>query len=112
MNSYRKTAITVGILFIIATVIGVLGKIVFLDPILNAPDYLGKLSANENQVILGGLLMFFSAIACASIAIWLYPVLKKHHEALALGSVVFRVVESMLYIRRCGWPAVTAHIES
>jgi len=98
MNSYRKTAITVGILFIIATAINMLGKIAFIDPILNAPDYLGKLFANEKQVILGGLLIFFSAIACASIAIWLYPILKKHHEALALGSVVFRVMESMLYI--------------
>jgi hypothetical protein len=98
MNSYRKTAITVGILFIIATAIGMLGKIAFIDPILKAPDYLGKLFANENQVILGGFFIFFSAIACASIAIWLYPILKKHHDALALGSVVFRVIESMLYI--------------
>ena len=32
MNTYRKTAITVGVLFIIATVIGVLGKVVFLEP--------------------------------------------------------------------------------
>ena len=98
MNTYRKTAIIVGILFIIATAIGMLGKIAFLDPILKAPDYLGKLFAHENQVILGGLLIFFSAIACASIAIWLYPVLKKQHEALALGSVVFRIMESMLYV--------------
>ena len=98
MNTYRKTAITVGVLFIIATVIGVLGKVVFVDPVLDAPDYLIKISANENQVILGGLLMFFSAFASASIAIWLYPILKKHHEALALGSVGFRVVEGMLYI--------------
>jgi hypothetical protein len=98
MNSYRKTAITVGILFIIATAIGMLGKIAFIDPVLNAPDYLGKLAAHENQVILGGLLTFFGAIACACIAIWLYPVLKKHHEALALGSVAFRVMEGMLYI--------------
>jgi hypothetical protein len=98
MNSYRKTAITVGILFIIATAINMLGKIAFIDPILNAPDYLSKISANENQVILGGLLIVFSAFACASIAIWLYPILRKHHEALALGSVGFRVMESMLYI--------------
>jgi hypothetical protein len=98
MNSYRKTAITVGILFIIATAINMLGKIAFLDPILNAPDYLSKIYANENQVILGGLLVVFSAFACAGIAIGLYPVLKKHHEAFALGSVGFRVMESMLYI--------------
>ena len=98
MNTYRKTAITVGVLFIIATAIGMLGKIAFLDPILNAPDYLGKLSAHGNQVILGGLLTVFGAVACACIAIWLYPVLRKHHEALALGSVAFRIVESMLYI--------------
>jgi hypothetical protein len=98
MNTYRKTAISVGVLFIIATVIGVLGNVIFLDPILDAPDYLMKMSANENQVILGGLLVFFSALACAGIAIWLYPILKKHHEAFALGSVGFRVVEGMLYI--------------
>ncbi|MCX7037562.1 MAG: DUF4386 domain-containing protein, partial [Spirochaetes bacterium] len=98
MNTYRKTAISVGVLFIIATVIGVLGNVVFLDPILDAPDYLIQISANENRVILGGLLMFFAALACAGIAIWLYPILKKHHESLALGSVGFRIVEGMLYI--------------
>ena len=98
MNNYRKTALSVGVLFIIATVIGVLGNVIFLEPILDAPDYLVRMAANDNQVILGGLLVFFSAIASASIAIWLYPVLRKHHEALALGSVGFRVVEGMLYI--------------
>jgi hypothetical protein len=98
LNTYRKTAIIVGILFIIATAIGMLGKIALLDPILNAPDYLGRISANENRVIFGGLCIVFSAFACAGIAIGLYPVLKKHHEAFALGSVGLRVMESMLYI--------------
>ena len=98
MNTYRKIAISVGVLFIVATVIGVLGNVVFLNPVLDAPDYLVRMSANENHVILGGLLVFFSALACAGIAIWLYPVLRKHHEAFALGSVAFRIVESMLYI--------------
>jgi hypothetical protein len=97
-GTYRKNAISVGVLFIIATVLNVLGKTKFLDPILDAPDFLIKISANENQVIIGGLLVLLSAFACAGIAIGLYPVLKKHHEALALGSVGFRVMESMLYI--------------
>jgi hypothetical protein len=97
MNTYRKTAISVGVLFIIATVLNVLGKN-FFQPILDAPDYLIKISANENQVIIGGLLVLLSAFASAGIAIGLYPVLKKHHEALALGSVGLRVMEGMLYI--------------
>ena len=96
-GTYRKTAISVGVLFIIATVLNVLGKS-FFQPSLDAPDYLIKISANENQVIIGGLLVLLSAFACAGIAIGLYPVLKKHHEALALGSVGLRVMEGMLYI--------------
>jgi hypothetical protein len=97
MNTYRKNAIIVGALFIIATVLGVLGRS-FYQPILDAPDYLIKISANENQVIIGGLLALLAAFACAGIAIGLYPVLKKHHEALALGSVGLRIMEGMLII--------------
>jgi hypothetical protein len=97
MNSIKKTAISVGVLFIIASVLGVLGRS-FSQPILDAPDYLIKISANENQVIIGGLLSLLAAFASAGIAIGLYPVLKKHHEALALGSVGLRVMEGMLYI--------------
>lgn len=94
----RKTAISVGVLFIVATVLNVLGNRQFLDPLLDAPDYLTKISANENQVIIGGLLILVSVFACAGIAIGLYPVLRKHNEALALASVGFRVMESLLYI--------------
>ena len=54
MNTYRKTAISVGVLFIIATVINVLGNAIFLKPILDATDYLIKISANENHIILLG----------------------------------------------------------
>jgi len=97
MNTYKKNAIIVGVLFIIATVLGVLGRS-FYQPILDAPDYLIKISANENQVIIGGLLALLAAFACAGIAIGLYPVLKKHHEALALGSVGLRIMEGMLII--------------
>jgi len=98
MNSYRNNAIMAGVLFIIATVVGVLGNVRFLIPLLDAPDYLIQISANENQVIIGVLLMLIAAFASASIAICLYPILKKHHQALALGSVGFRVMEGMLYI--------------
>ena len=97
MNTYRKNAIIVGVLFIIATVTNMLGNL-SIKPLLDATDYLVQISANENLMIIALLLVLISAFASASIAIWLYPILKKHHEALALGSVGFRLMEGMLYI--------------
>jgi len=97
MNSNRKTAIIVGVLFITATVAGIL-SVVVLDLILDDPDYLIEVSANENQVIIGALLVFIMAAACAGIAISLYPILKKYNQVLALGSVGFRIIEAVLFI--------------
>jgi len=97
MNYFRKNAIIAGVLFIVATVTNMLGNL-SIRPILDAPDYLIQISANENLIIIASLLVLISAFASASIAIWLYPILKKHHKALALGSVGFRLMEGILYI--------------
>jgi hypothetical protein len=97
MNSYRKTARIVGVLFITAMVTGML-RYFILDPILDAPDYLINVSANENRVIIGSLSFFILAVALAGIAIVIYPILKKHNEALALGYVGARIVEGVLFI--------------
>ena len=98
MNSNRKTAIVVGILFIFATVVNLLSNVAFLKPILDAPDYLGRIFANENQILIGSLIHIIGSFACAGIAIALYPVLRKYNEGLALGSVGFRIAEAMLYV--------------
>jgi len=98
MYSNRKTAIVVGILFIFATVVNLLSNVAFLKPILDAPDYLSRIFASENQILIGSLLHIIASFACAGIAIALYPVLRKYNEGLALGSVGFRVAEAMLYV--------------
>ena len=97
MNSDKMTAKIVGVLFITATVAAILSG-VFLGPILDTPDYLAQVSANENQVIIGALFFFIMAAAGASIAIPMYPILKKHNEALALGSVGFRIIEGVIWM--------------
>jgi len=97
MNTSRKTARIVGVLFITAMVAGGL-RYFLLDPILDAPDYLINVSANENRVIIGALSFFILAVALAGIAIVIYPILKKHNEALALGYVGARIVEGVLFI--------------
>ncbi len=90
----RKTAAVVGLLFIIGTVSGVLGALIG-EPILGAPDYLSKLSANEGQMLIYTLLMFIMGVACAGIGLALYPILKKYNEGLAIGTVGFRVIEGV-----------------
>jgi hypothetical protein len=97
MDSNRKTAIIVGVLFITATVAYSIG-VIFLDPILGGSDYLTKASENENQVVLGAFLVLIDAVAVAGIGILIYPILKKHNEALALGYAGARIVEGVLFI--------------
>jgi len=96
MNRNRKIAIIAGVLFIIATVASLL-SLPFIAPI-KASNYLIDVSANGNQVIIGALFLFIAAAASASIAISLYPILKKYNEGLALGAVGFRIIEGMLGI--------------
>jgi len=98
MNSNRKTAIIVGVLFIIGTVAGVLSAVV-TGPILNDPDYLIKISANETQIILGAIFVLIMGFALAMVPVMLFPIFKKYNEPLALGSVVFRgALEAVTYI--------------
>jgi MFS family permease len=96
MKTNKKAARIVGVLFITATVAGIIGG-VLLGPILDAPDYLAKVSANENQWLIGVLFNFIMAVAVAGIAIPMYPILKKHNEGMALGSVGFRIIEGALF---------------
>jgi hypothetical protein len=98
MNTYRKTAIIVGVLFIIGTVAGAL-SLPFLGGFIDDPDYLINVSANANQVIIGVLLILIMGFALAMVPVMLFPIFKKHNEALALGSVVFRgALEAVTYI--------------
>jgi hypothetical protein len=93
MNSQRKTAIIVGILFLIATVILIVGGIFSLS--IYEPDYLTTVSENKNQVILGSLLEIVAAAAVVGIPIAMFPILKKYNEGLALGYVGTRIFEGL-----------------
>ena len=98
MNAHRKTAIIVGVLFIIGTVAGVLSS-TFSGSILDDPDYLITFSANENQIKIGELLILIMGFALAMVPVMLFPILKKQNEGLALGSIVFRgALEAVAYI--------------
>lgn len=98
MNSSRKNAVITGVLFLAALVASPAAAA--LVPVLSGTDYLTNVAAaaNASQVAGAALLYLVAAFTSVGIAISLYPVLKKWNAGVALGSVVFRTIEAVMYI--------------
>jgi len=92
MNSSRKTAIAVGVLFLVATIAGV-SQFPFLKSI-NAPDYLSSIAAHQNHIVTAVLLDLIMIGAVLAIPVVLFPILEKHSERIARGYVVARIFEA------------------
>ena len=98
MDTNRKIARIVGVLFIIGTGAAIL-SIFFTGSILDDPDYLMKVSAHENHIITGAFFVLIMGLALAMVPIMMYPILKKHHKIFALGYVIFRgALETVTYL--------------
>ena len=89
MNANKTTARTVGILYIIGTVAGIL-SVVATGPVRGAQDYLVAVPANETRLVVGALCVLTMGLALAMVPVVMFPILKRHNEALALGYVVLR----------------------
>lgn len=93
----RANAVVVGVLFVIGTTTGIIAAMLS-SPVLDAPDYLTNISANESQIIIRTFLVFLMGVACAGVGLALYPIMKKYSTGLAIGVVGFRVAEGILEI--------------
>jgi hypothetical protein len=97
MNNYRKTAISVGVLYIIGTVSGIL-SMTTSGPVREAA-YLSSIAVDPNQIVIAALFVLLMGLALALVPIMLFPLLRKFNEVLAMGYVVFRgALETALYI--------------
>ena len=96
MDSNRKTALTVGILLIAATATSLLGTAIE-GTVLSGTHYLVRITENLTRLSAGGLFELIAAGTSAGIAISLYPVLKRESATLAMGAVVFRAIEAVMY---------------
>jgi len=102
MNPYsisqsRGYARITGVLFILGTV-PVMAGMALWGQSVSSPDYLSLMALHSNEVMLFALTIMFMGLACAAIGISMYPILKPHGEALALGVVGFRVMEGTLQL--------------
>jgi hypothetical protein len=96
MDSNRRTALIAGTLLITGTAAILLGTAI-AQPVVTGTGYLARISENMTRVSAGGLLELIAAGASAGIAISLYPVLKRWSGTLAIGAVVFRAIEAVMY---------------
>lgn len=97
MFAGEATVRVVGVLFTIATAAAVL-SVALLNSLLDAPDYLVNLAADEDRVVIGTLADLTVAIAVVGIAVMLFPVLKRHNEGVALGYVGVRTIEAAIIV--------------
>jgi len=95
MNSNRKAAKLVGVLFILAAVAAVIGLNLYA-PILNGPDYLLKGSEHANQVILGAVMELILVLSAVGTATTMFPLLRQYNESIALWHVCFRFLEAII----------------
>ncbi|MDJ0757079.1 MAG: DUF4386 domain-containing protein [Ardenticatenaceae bacterium] len=94
---FRRHAIIVGVLFIIATVFLYIGE-AFYGPYLGSPDYLDLAYPNRITVVIGMLLEFACVISIPLIPLFMFPILKEHSEHLALGYIGFRFFEAVFFV--------------
>jgi hypothetical protein len=88
MDTSRKLSINAGVLFILGTIAGLLSVV----PVIEQPDYLSEVSANQNQVLSGAFFQFLMIPTYLGFTLSLYPILRKYHKGFALGFVGFRIV--------------------
>lgn len=90
MSSTRKTALTVGVLYIL-TFVSI--PTLALYNSVHGPNYIIG-PGPDTPVIIGGILEIIVALSGIGTAVALYPILKKQNEGVALGLVGSRVLEA------------------
>ena len=93
-HSYRKTATTIGVIYLLGMVVGVGGNIV-IQSILGASDPLASVGANSMLVAIGAMLWLLAVAGDAAHGILMFPVLKRFSERIAFGYFGARIIDAI-----------------
>ena len=94
MTEDQRTARIFGVLFIV-TFITSIPALALFQPVLDDPAGYIAGGGNDGQIHLGVLLELLLIIANIGTAVVLYPIVRRQNEALALGYVTARLMESV-----------------
>ena len=96
MNATRRTALVTGVLFAV-TFVTAIPALLLYDPVLNDVDFILGDGA-DTRLEVAAFLEIILAIANIGTAVVLFPVLKRHNEAVSLGYVASRILESTVIV--------------
>ncbi len=91
MDAARKTALAVGVLFILTFITSIGGALAY-GSVLTDSNYITG-AGTDTRVFVGAFLELFLIITNIGCAVVLFPLLKRQNETLALGYVTARLVE-------------------
>jgi Domain of unknown function (DUF4386) len=91
MTSTRRTALAVGVLFIL-TFITSIGGVLAYGPVLSDANYITG-AGSDTRVFLGAFLELMLILTNIGCAVALFPLLKRQGEGLAFSYVAARIVE-------------------
>ena len=92
MDAQRRTARIAGWWFVVTFATSIPALLLY-GPVLDHADYILG-SGADARISLGAFLEILLAIANIATAVTLYPILKRQSEAISLGYVTLRVIES------------------
>jgi hypothetical protein len=92
MDSNRRIALTVGVLFLLTFVTSI-AALALYQPVLDDPVGYVAGAGSDNRIFFGAFLELLLIIANIGTAVVLFPILRRQDEILALGYVTARVVE-------------------
>jgi Domain of unknown function (DUF4386) len=92
-DTFRKTAIIVGVVYLLGMVVGIGGN-ALVQSILAVPDHLSIVTANSMLLAGGAILMLLAAVGDAAHGILMFPILKRRGERLAVSYLGYRIVDA------------------
>lgn len=91
MKSTKRIAVIVGLLFLVSTLTFMIGS-------NQIRSFLIDVSQNKSPLFLGVILEIICGVAVVGIGVLMFPILKLFKKRLALGYVIFRIIECTIII--------------
>ena len=97
IRTERPTAITAGVLYLLATATGVTAMAI------GAPTELAAMAGERGAVLGSALMVTVMALACTGVAVVLYPMMvgdaeRTIHRGMATGYLASRIIEGTLFL--------------